>query len=61
MGLDVKKYRKAIVAVAGGVVLVATAVAEAVADGSIDLTEVVTIVTAIAVAIGVYEIPNEAV
>ena len=59
MGLNVKKYRKATIAVTGGLVLVATAVAEAVADGSIDLTEVVTIVTAIAVAVGVYEIPNE--
>ena len=61
MGFDVAKYRKAIVAVAGGTVLVATAVAEAVSDGSINLTEVVTIITAIAVAVGVYEMLNEAV
>jgi hypothetical protein len=59
MGLNISKYRKAIVAVTGGVVLVTTAISNAVADGSIDLTEVVTIVTAIAVAVGVYEIPNE--
>jgi hypothetical protein len=59
MGLNISKYRKAIVAVTGGVVLVTTAISNAVADGSIDLTEVVTIVTAVAVAVGVYEIPNE--
>jgi hypothetical protein len=59
MGLNISKYRKAIVAVTGGVVLVTTAISNAVADGSIDLTEVVTIVTAIAIAVGVYEIPNE--
>jgi hypothetical protein len=59
MGLNVKNYRKAVIAVSGGLVLVATAVAESVADGSIDLTEIVTVITAVAVAVGVYEIRNE--
>lgn len=55
---NIAPYRKAIVAAIGGLTVIAAAVTEAVQDGYIDFVEIATIVTAVAVAFGVYEVPN---
>ena len=59
MNFNVAPYRKAIAAVVGGVVVVGTAVTEAVADGVFDVADAVTIVTAIGTVFGVYAASNE--
>lgn len=49
-----KKYRKAIVAASG----VLIALGEATADGSLDMTDGLQILGAIALAYGVWRVPN---
>lgn len=59
MKFDVQKlapYAKTVVAVGGVVVLAA----KAVADGTITTDEIIAVGTALAVAIGVYQVPNKA-
>lgn len=58
MSINVSKvapYAKAVVAVCGVVVLAA----KAVADGVVTQDEVVAVVTAVGVAVGVYQVPNK--
>ena len=60
MKLNVKKlapYAKAVVAACGVIVLLA----KAVADGTLTGNELVQVGTAVAVALGVYQVPNKAV
>lgn len=47
-------YRKAVVAVAG----VLAIVAKVLADGTLDAAEIGEVATAVAVALGVYRVPN---
>lgn len=57
--INVAPYRKAVAAVVAGVTVIASAVGEAVADGSIDATDVVQIVAAVGGVFGVYFLPND--
>lgn len=57
--IDVSRYRKAVVAVVTAVTVIGAAVAEAVADGSLDVADGIQIATVVAGAFGVYRVANE--
>ena len=57
--LNVGPYRKAIAAIVGGIVVVATAIGDAAADGVLDFADGLTIVAAVGTAIGVYGVANK--
>lgn len=57
--VNVAPYRKAIAAAVGGLIVIATAVAEAVADGVFDLSDGLTVAAAIGTVFGVYRATNE--
>lgn len=53
--MEFKKYRKAIVAAAG----VGVVVCKALVDGQITPDEVLGVIVAVGVAVGVYQVPNK--
>lgn len=59
MRFNVDPYRKAVVAIVGGLVVIATAVGEAVSDGVLDFADGLAIAAAIGTALGVYGVANK--
>lgn len=57
--INVGPYRKLVVAIVTAVTVIGAAVAEAVADGSLDVADVIQIATVAAGAFGVYQVTND--
>jgi hypothetical protein len=57
--INVAPYRKAVAAVVGAVAVIGAAVGEAIADGQLDLADVIQIAAAVGTVLGVYQATNE--
>lgn len=57
--MNVAPYRKLVVAVAGVIAALVSAIVAAVSDGVLDLNDVVGVFIAVLTAIGVYSAPND--